>query len=59
VRGDEAVAEVTAAPVRLLPVHVVGRAVAVLEAGTVLGGSGIPVGASPPDADVSTTGGGP
>ena len=59
VRGDEAVAEVTAAPVRLLPVHVVGRAVAVLEPGPVLAGGGVPAGASPPGADVSTTGGGP
>ena len=31
VRGDEATAEVTATPVRLLPVRVSGRAVAVLE----------------------------
>ena len=31
VRGDEATADVTAAPVRLLPVRVSGRAVAVLE----------------------------
>ena len=31
IRGDEATAEVTAAPVPALPVHVVGRAVAVLE----------------------------
>jgi hypothetical protein len=33
IRGDEAVAEVTAPPVRLLPVHVRGKAVAVLEPG--------------------------
>ena len=31
IRGDEATAEVTAAPVPALPVHLVGRAVAVLE----------------------------
>jgi uncharacterized protein HemX len=31
IRGDEATAEVTAAPVDALPVHVTGRAVAVLE----------------------------
>jgi hypothetical protein len=31
IRGDEAVAEVTATPLKLLPVPVVGRAVAVLE----------------------------
>jgi hypothetical protein len=33
IHGDEVVAEVTAPPVRLLPVHVRGRAVAVLEPG--------------------------
>jgi hypothetical protein len=33
IRGDEAVAEVTAPPVRLLPVHVRGKAVAMLEPG--------------------------
>jgi hypothetical protein len=33
VRGDEATAEVTAAPVRVLPVQVSGRAVAVVEPG--------------------------
>ncbi|HSU09941.1 MAG TPA: TadE family type IV pilus minor pilin [Pseudonocardia sp.] len=37
VRGDEAIGEVTAAPLRLLPVHLSGRAVAVLEPGAVLG----------------------
>jgi hypothetical protein len=37
VRGDEAFGEVTAAPLRLLPVHVSGRAVAVLEPGAALG----------------------
>ena len=47
VRGDEATAEVTAAPMRLLPVQVTGRAVAVLEPGTVLGGPGPPTGGGP------------
>ena len=40
VRGDEAIGEVTAAPVPALPVHVSGRAVAVLEPGAVLSGGG-------------------
>jgi hypothetical protein len=31
IHGDEATAEVTAAPLRVLPVHISGRAVAVLE----------------------------
>ena len=35
VRGDEATAEVTAAPVSALPLHIAGRAVAVLEPGAV------------------------
>jgi hypothetical protein len=39
VRGDEAIGEVTAAPLRLLPVHLTGRAVAVLEPGAVLNGA--------------------
>jgi hypothetical protein len=39
IRGDEAVAEVTAAPLRM-PVHVVGRAVAVLEPEVLLTGRG-------------------
>ena len=42
VRGDEAIGEVTAAPLRLLPVHLTGRAVAVLEPGTVLSGAAQP-----------------
>ena len=58
VRGDEAVGEVTAAPVRLLPVHVVGRAVGVLEPGAVLGGGGVSAGASPPAEDTSVAGDG-
>jgi Flp pilus assembly protein TadG len=33
IRGDEATAEVTAAPVAALPLHIAGRAVAVLEPG--------------------------
>jgi hypothetical protein len=47
VRGDEAIGEVTAVPLRLLPVHVTGRAVAVLEPGTVLGRVGQATGADP------------
>ncbi len=44
VRGDEAIGEVTAAPLRLLPVHLAARAVAVLEPGVVLSGAGQPAG---------------
>jgi hypothetical protein len=42
IRGDEATAEVTAAPLRLLPIRTAGRAVAVLEpaASTELGSTG-------------------
>ena len=58
-RGDEAAGEVIAAPVRLLPVHVVGRAVAVLEPGAVLGGGAVPAGASSRAAAMSRNGGGP
>jgi hypothetical protein len=47
VRGDEAIGEVTAAPLRVLPVHVTGRAVAVLEPGTLLGRAGRVTGAGP------------
>ena len=47
VRGDEAIGEVTAAPLRLLPVHLTGRAVAVLEPGAVLSGAGQPAGGGP------------
>lgn len=59
VRGDEAVGEVTAAPVRPLPVHIVGRAVAVLEPGIVLAGGGVQAGAAPPPVAESPTAGGP
>lgn len=37
VHGDEATAQVTAAPLRMLPVHVSGRAVAVIEPGALTG----------------------
>ena len=47
VRGDEAIGEVTAAPLRLLPVHLTGRAMAVLEPGAVLSGAGQPAGGGP------------
>lgn len=47
VRGDEAIGEVTAAPLRLLPVHLTGRAMAVLEPGAVLSGGGQPAGGDP------------
>jgi len=47
VRGDEAIGEVTAAPLRLLPVHLTGRAMAVLEPGAVLSGGGQPAGGAP------------
>jgi hypothetical protein len=47
VRGDETIGEVTAAPLRLLPVRLTGRAVAVLEPGVVLSGAGQPAGGGP------------
>ena len=47
VRGDEAIGEVTAPPLRLLPVHLTGRAMAVLEPGAVLNGGGQPAGGAP------------
>ena len=47
VSGDEAIGEVTATPLRLLPVQLRGRAVAVLEPGAVLGGTGGPPGGGP------------
>lgn len=53
IRGDEAVAEVTAAPARLLPVHVRGRAVAVLEPGVTTTDSPADAGG----ADPAVTGG--
>ena len=46
-RGDEAIGEVTATPVPLLPVHLTGRAVAVLEPGAVLDGAAPPTGGAP------------
>jgi hypothetical protein len=46
-RGDEAVGEVTAAPVPLLPARISGRAVAVLEPGALLGGAARPAGGEP------------
>ena len=61
IRGDEAVAEVTAPPVRLLPVHVRGKAVAVLEPGVALvldaqvHGNTPPAGAFAPGIALTTT----
>lgn len=52
VRGDEATAEVTAAPVPALPVRVSGRAVAVLEPGGTTAGTTADV-ADAPDPAVS------
>jgi hypothetical protein len=46
-RGDEAIGEVTATPVPLLPVRLTGRAVAVLEPGAVLGRAAPPAGGAP------------
>jgi hypothetical protein len=46
-RGDEAIGEVTAAPVPLLPARITGRAVAVLEPGAVLGAAGRAAGVGP------------
>ena len=51
VRGDEAIGEVTAAPLRLLPVHLTGRAMAVLEPGAVLSGSGLSGAGQPAGGD--------
>jgi len=52
VRGDEATGEVTTTPLRILPVRLTGRAVAVLEPGAVLepeagGRAGRPAGGEP------------
>lgn len=46
-RGDEAVGEVTAAAVPLLPVRLTGRAVAILEPGAVLDQAAGPAGGEP------------
>jgi hypothetical protein len=62
ISGDEAVAEVRAAPVQLLPVHVVGRAMAVLEPAAVLAGTagpgpaGAEPGVSAPSGDTGPSG---
>jgi len=51
VRGDEVIGEVTAAPLRLLPVHLTGRAMAVLEPGAVLSGGGLSGAGQPAGGD--------
>ncbi len=50
IRGDEATAEVTAAPVSALPVRVSGRAVAVLEPGVAAAPAPAPLTAAPAPA---------